>query len=445
MADGELYITDRTANTIGGREALDKIYERIGANAHIVVIGPNDSADDIEGLFNSAKNGALGWFSGVGALDNVIRQARETKMPMLMAFDLNGDKTYDIYSYKLADDKIEKFHLLPGDTLTVRQFMLGHEIGHKDGAPQTNFWNRWRNELESDQDGFKGLGPAATRSFQEGILAARAGNALGEMVPLALFKHEMPAQFAFLVDNPDFIHASTLGIFLEGEKSFPVDETHLNVSLDDFRRDVFERLYDNFVKNHSDFHLNVSVVETGNLPAFAQSLETFVNRQPDSIVRRYEDFINNINHTQDRINQATIQMSSLGDDQAQLRDNLRMQIYRDNSELRSEIPRTLNYMRESNPSLYKQFIVNEQFGAFLDQTKLIPFNPGETQPRQIMRPLLDVVRELDREGTFKDDPIQRRLVDYILKDSQNRPDFYGLSSEERVSGPSEPSSRLGPR
>lgn len=434
MTDGRIYISDKTAATFGGRERVEDMFRRVGNGGHIVVFGDQDTPQEVEQLFWEAKRGSMGIFSWVNQsnMDRVLNAANAPATPGLMKFDLNGDRQFDIYSFKDTPNLFQMgVPILPGDRATVREFLFSHEIGHRDSDRRNTFWDLWSNEVDADKDGFRGLGPRATREFQEGILAARAGNALGDMLAMQALKIEHRPTYNMLVDNPDFIHATVLGTFLDGEQGFEFSEGRLNLSLDNFREAVFGRLYDNHLARNPDFRLDISSISASDVNyTYDNSFRTFIQSKGGPVAERYEPFINNMQDLNNRQGELWTQYGALGDDQQAQKDAIYQQIQQAQEQVRIELQQALDFMRETNPSLYREHVINEYFGLFNKQAGLVDMKIGERTPMQfvasIQRPMLDTVLQLQREGAFADDPIQRRLTDYIVRDTQIRPEIYGF-------------------
>lgn len=432
MTDGRIYISDKTAESFGGRERVEQIFERVGSSGHVVVFGPQDTEQEVEALFWQAKRGSVGFFTRVSQddMDNVLRMARAPTIPMLMLYDLDRNGRYDVSSFKDSPELFDTVAaLLPGNRSTVREFLFAHEVGHSDGSRPTNFWDRWRGETEADQDAFRGLGGKATREFQEGILAARAGNTLGEMIITQELKNSARSSYDTLVDNPDFIHATVLGTFLEGEHRFEVTEQSLNTAIDDYRQKVFERMYDTQLARTPGFRLDISEISASDVNySYADSFRALVAEQSPEIARRYEQFTSNMNDLDARQTALWEQYGKLSDTQQAEKDAVYRQIQGAQEELKVELQQGLNFMREANPALYRELIVSEYFGLFNSQTGMVDLERGERTPQQffadIQRNMYETVRQLRAEGAFANDPIQKRLSDYIERDAQLRPELY---------------------
>lgn len=453
VADGRLYISDKTAESYGGRQQAEEVFRRVGNSGHIVVYGPDDSKEDVEKLFWQAKRGSLGFFSWVSQkdMDTVLQMSRDTPMPALMMFDLNRDGKVDIGSYNDKESHHKAFQAaFPGDPLTVRQFTLGHEIGHFDGHKPDDFWRRWQNERDSDIEGFEGIGAKGTREFREGILAARAGNAIGDMIAMQDVKNSDRSTHSMLVNNPEFIHTSVLGIFLQGEEGFEVTQDSLNSSLDRFRDQVLGRIYDQHLAQNPRFRLDLTSVTASDVDYFYESKFTeFVARHGPAVQGRYEPFTNNLKELNDKVDKLWEEYTALGDDPEKRKDGVYEKIQQTKEAMKVELQQALDFMRETDPKLYRQHIVDEYFGLFNRQAGVYNLEIGDRTPeafiKDIHRPTLKIIQDLRAEGAFADDPIQKRLSDYMIRDSQIRPELYGLGPSDRVSGPSAPTSLIGPR
>lgn len=443
MADGRIYISDKTAESFGGRERVEEIFERVGNGGNIVVFGSQDTPEDVESLFWQAKRGSVGFFSWVSqdTMDQVLEIANTPAVPVLMVFDINKDGKFDISSFRDTPELFDKgVDILPGDRQTVREFLFAHELGHADLIYPKTFWDRWRNETNADQDGFRGLGEKATHTFQEGILAARAGNALGDMIALQELKLDSRSTYNLMVDNPEFIHTTVLGTFLQGEEAFTVTESGLNGSLDSFRDRVFGRLYDNQMAKTPNFRLDITSIETSDVNYYYQrSFEKLVEQQEPVAAGRYEQFISNMKDIDDRQDRLWEQYRELEDDQQDRKDAIYAQITGLQEEMKVELQQGLDFMRETNPDLYRQHIISEYFGLFNRQTGMVNLEVGDREPKtfiaDIQRPMLDAVLQLRAEGAFTNDPVQKRLTDYIVRDAALRPDFYGLEKSPAATAP----------
>jgi len=440
---GRLYISDKTAATFGGRERVEEIFQRIGSNGHVVVFGENDSPQEVEALFWQAKRGSVGFFTWLNQSDmnTIVEKANSVPIPALMSFDINGDKRFDIYSFKDTEQLFTgELQILPGDRATVREFLFAHEIGHAEGSIPNTFWDRWRSETKSDQDGFRGLGSRATPQFQEGILAARAGNALGDMIALQEMKLDHRSIYSQLVRNPEFIHSTVLGTFLPGEQRFEVTQQSLNTSLDSFREAVLGRLYDNQMARTPDFKLDISSISTSDVDSYYEdSFRNMIGKQSEAVAARYEPFITNLNDLNDRQDRLWQQYHALGEGNQAQKDILYQQIVGLKEQMKVELQQGLDFMRETNPELYRQLIVSEYFGLFNRQAGMIDMELGEKSPQQfiagLQKSMLDVVLQLRSEGAFANDPIQKRLTDYMARDAQLRPEFYGMASQPSLTEP----------
>ncbi|MCB1592377.1 MAG: hypothetical protein KDI90_08000, partial [Alphaproteobacteria bacterium] len=102
MTDGRIYISDKTAESFGGRERVEEIFERVGNGGNIVVFGSQDTPEDVESLFWQAKRGSVGFFSWVSqdTMDQVLEIANTPAVPVLMVFDINKDGKFDVSSFR---------------------------------------------------------------------------------------------------------------------------------------------------------------------------------------------------------------------------------------------------------------------------------------------------------------------------------------------------------
>lgn len=436
MTDGRVYISDKTAESFGGREHVEEMFRRVGNGGHVVVFGEQDTPQEVERLFWEAKNNSMGFFNWIGQdkIDRALQAAHSPPIPALMSYDFNGDGRRDVFSFKNTERLFELgVPTLPGDPAAVREFLFSHEIGHVDSHSQNSFWDRWRNEVDADKDGFQGMGPRATGAFQEGILAARAGNALGDMIAMQEMKIDSRSTYNMLVDNPEFIHTSVLGIYLPGEQPLQFSEQRLNLSLDNFRDSVLGRLYDNHLAQNPNFRLDISSISASDANyTYENSFRAFIESKGGPVAERYEPFINNLQDLNNRQGDLWTQYNALSDDQQAQKDAIYEQIKEAQEQVKVELQQALDYMRETNPSLYREHIVGEYFGLFNRQAGLFNMELGQRTPEQfvagIQKPMLDVVMQLRREGAFADDPIQKRLTDYMARDAQIRPEYYGLAA-----------------
>lgn len=438
MTEGRIYISDKTAESFGGRERVEEMFRRVGNGGHIVVFGEQDTPQEVARLLREAKDNSMGFFNWIGQdkLDRALAAANSPIVPALMSYDFNGDGRKDIFSFRNTERLFELgVPTLPGDPAAVREFLFSHEIGHVDSHNLSSFWDRWRNEVDADQDGFRGMGPRATREFQEGILAARAGNTLGDMIIMQELKIDSRSTFNILVDNPEFIHASVLGTFLPGEQPLEFNAQRLNLSLDNFRDAVLGRLYDNHVARNPNFRLDISSVSANDANyTYVNSFRSFIESKGGPVAERYQPFIDNMQELSDRQGQLWERYRLLGDDQQAQKDAIFEQIEQTQEQVKVELQQALDFMRETNPTLYREHIVGEYFGLFNRQAGIIDVELGQRTPQQfiagVQKPMLDVVIQLRREGAFADDPIQRRLTDYIARDAEIRPSYYGLEASQ---------------
>ena len=141
----------------------------------------------------------------------------------------------------------------------------------------------------------------------------------------------------------------------------------------------------------------------------------------------------------DRQDRLWEQYRELEDDQQDRKDAIYAQITGLQEEMKVELQQGLDFMRETNPDLYRQHIISEYFGLFNRQTGMVNLEFGDREPKtfiaDIQRPMLDAVLQLRAEGAFTNDPVQKRLTDYIVRDAALRPDFYGLEKSPAATAP----------
>ncbi len=410
---------------MGGREHVQAIYDRVGDGGHIVIHSPLDSEEEVIFLFQQAQ---------IFNSDPILRRAEEVQQafsdthrqtsPSMVFADLDGDGDNDVASYRYLPEYFENNEIgFPGDPNLVRDFVTGHELGHESHNShlgERTFWQRWQNERNADQDGFRGMGDDATVEFQRGILAARAGNMLPYM-----FDHTIGYGTPHVSHNANhaFIHASVLGIFLPGEVPYEITEEGLNASLTDFRATVAGRIHDNYARQNPDFELDVSSMSDPatriSIYKGATTLNAFLEQQPPDIAARYEQFGQNMSDLSEQIGKFENMYRTTSGNEA-MGHYIDLNIQALENEMRSEFQQALNFMQDTDPALLQRYLAEHHPEIILEQTA------SEMGTLHVMdtAQMAQIVMQLRDEGAFDDDPIQRRLVDYIEIDMETRPHHY---------------------
>ena len=455
MPEGRLYMTDATAEAMGGREHVEAIYERVGDGGQIIIHGPADSREQIAFLFFQARlsSGADPFMIDPEQMDEFIDEAMSKTKPSFYSMDIDGDGTFDIASYRFIPERFEAdtwWKTFPGDSPEqVRDFITGHEFGHRKmrAINSNDFWSVWQSETDADQDSFRGMGESATIEFQRSILAARAGNALH------LLGERMALGFEDYSDNMHFKHASVLGTFLPGEFPYTVTEANLRASLNEFHELISAKIHDNYVEQNPNFEIDISGLskvfigvddmrDLEEIEEEARTFTRFVGQQNPEIAAFYGEFrqnLNNLLEQQRAIERLTDNFTeSAGSvvrtsepewigDMELLLSTRSIPVM---EQMASEYHQALSFMRDTHPEMFRDYIAQNHPDLITRQTGVLDpelFSAGQFDLEVFHgnnARLAQIVLQLRDEGAFDDNPIQRRLADYIEIDMQVRPRFY---------------------
>lgn len=423
--EGRVYITDATAEAMGGREHVQAIYDRVGDGGHIVIHSPLDTEEQVEFLFWHAQLSVDPFRRDPEELRQAVVNAHLPLSPSMVFGDLDGDGQYDVASYRYIPGYFDEgnTYSFPGDHDLVRDFVTGHEMGHQSHNShlgENTFWQRWQNERNADQDGFRGMGDNATIEFQRGILAARAGNMLPHM-----FKSSYNSFLPNTSENANhaFTHSSVLGIFLPGEEGYEVTQEGLNTSLSDFRAKVAGAIHDNHAAQNPDFALDVSELSrwesTVSIYNFQETFNAFIENQAPETAARYEQFGKNLRDLSDQLTRFESMYQTAGDNEA-MQKFVSVNIRILETQMRTEFQEAINFMQETDPELLQRYIAEHHPEIILEQTA------PETGSLNILdqAEMAQIVLKLRDEGAFDNDPIQMRLANYIEIDMQTRPHLY---------------------
>lgn len=433
MPEGRIYMTDTTAEALGGREHVEAIYERIGDGGHIVIHSPLDTEEQVEFLFLQAQifSGADPLLVEEGEIADMIESAHDADSPSFRSFNIDNRGPIDIGSYRYLPEYFEAETLaFPGNVELVRDFITAHELGHykPNGRGGDDFWHVWQSETNADQDAFRGMGESATLEFQRSILAARAGNAL----------HLHGVKLAFgsgdYIDNQPFVHASVLGTFLPGETPYEITEERLNNAINGFREQIAIKIHDNHVAQNPDYELDISILsdaplDRDDVESNIARFNNFLEEQDFVTASLYAQFRQNLNtlsgqmQTLDRFYEITGNDDMAFGNIDGIEDG---HLFPMMEQTNAEYQQALSFMRETQPELFREYIAQNHPDLITTQTGFIS-EDGPVNFYDNNRRLGEVVMQLHEEGAFDDDPIQKRLADYIAIDMEIRPNLYNAN------------------
>lgn len=424
-------MSDATAEALGGREHVEQMYERIGDGGHIVIHSPADSEEQIALLFNMAKtfSGADPFLIDENDVRRAIIRAHSADSPSFRSTDLDGDGSFDIGSYRYLPEYFEPDLLhFPGSKEQVRDFITAHELGHRSHAGGTGFWDVWQSETDADQDAFLGMGDSATTEFQRGILATRAGDVLSLVLYKEIMNNRNSRSFGEdpYVQNEAYKHASVLGTFLPGETPYEITEAGLNASLTDFTAKITERMRDNHIAENPDFEIDISAIsESADMQQSAASLNSFVEGKGFLIASMYGQFMENIEDLEKQLGSLDFlrQMTLGSEAMADFRDSAENEIY---DQMQTEYQQALTFMRDTSPEMFQEYILANHPDAMVRQTD---FRGDDFDMIRDRTRMAEIVLQLRDEGAFDDDPVQKRLADYIEIDMGIRPHRYAAPEE----------------
>lgn len=426
MPEGRLYMTDATAEALGGREHVEQMYERIGDGGHIVIHSPLDSEEQVAFLFYMARifSGADPFLQDSEKMPQVIEKAHAIDRPSFYYVDLDGNGTIDIGSYRYIPEYFNADTLIfPGEAELVRDFITAHELGHHktQGRGGDEFRHIWRSETNADQDAFRGLGERATPEFQRNILAARAGNAL----------HLHAIRMTYGTDrgeNESFVHASVLGTFLPGEEPYEITDENVITAIDDFRAQIALKIQDNHAEENPGFEIDLSGLSTTRITQgdTLSNFSSFLEEKGPITQALYADFQQNLDDLSNQIG-ALENMAEMIPDNMAVADFERIISGPLYYQMKTEYLEALNFMRETNPEMFREYIAQNHSDLITAQTGFRPTGGNFEYDFQASNARMsEIVLQLDAEGAFDDNPVQRRLVDYIKIDMENRPELYAV-------------------
>lgn len=474
MGEGKIYMTDATAEAMGGREHVEGIYERVGDGGHIVIHSPTDSREQVEFLFRIAAmhSNADPILTDEESIDNFVDKAMSFDDPLFYSMDLDGDGTFDLASYRYLPERFEAdtwWRTFPGDSPElVRDFITAHEFGHKKmrGIDSGDFWSVWQSETDADQDAFRGMGERATVDFQMEILAARAGNALH------LFGEGLATGSEYFQSNMSFKHASVLNTFLPFELPYSVTEETLTASVTEFRELIVAKMHDNHATQNPDFEIDISGLselfigvdnmrDLADIEQDVMNFKRFIEQKDPITAGVYSQFQSNLDTLFDQVTTLNKMKDFFdGNDAAFVEfgnTEQRSLSYRPSDsdvipiieQITAEYHEALSFMRDTHPEMFRAYIAQNHSDLITEQTGVVNedlysdtgylnlevFHENNAQLAQIVLQLRD-------EGAFDDDPIQKRLADYIEIDMDVRPVLYEQNRDPSISAndiPSEPS------
>jgi len=432
----KIFMTDETAEFFGGREMVQTIYDRVGDGGTIILVGPNDSEADIANLAQAAYSS-----SGEGGeikpyqLSRILNETNGFgRHGSYRSADLDSDGEYDVrVAYPIIPDGIGASPEFEQD---YRLHVLAHELGHHDPertSPEhdmTTIAEVLESEIDADQDAIRALDGIASEGFAENLLALRAGNTLGSIIASETARSSFPIIDERILDVEGrnleaFTHTTTAGITLENEAPINSTTTETLNSLREFKGEILGRIYDNEMEKNPDFEIDFSDVDTSR---FALDMIIFAGTIPKEYPEAVEDltpFVDNIGRGAEGILAASGVAGMMGVHSEELNRALEQA----DDQLKQEVNIMLAFMKDKYPDMHRDFMLENGMGSLMQQNGM--YNPAEyenatEQERRIAvtAPAYAAMRELNAEGAFDDDPIQKRLADYAEQDAQNRPFIY---------------------
>jgi len=223
-----------------------------------------------------------------------------------------------------------------------------------------------------------------------------------------------------------FVHASVLGTFLPGEEPYEITEEGITSAVDDFQEKIALKMQDNHAAQNPGFEIDISGLSTTPITQgdTLSNFSSFLEDKGPITQAMYADFQKNLDDLSNQI-EALENMTNMMPDSMAVADFEGVMSGPLYDQMKTEYLEALNFMRDTQPEMFHEYIAQNHPDLIAEQTGFAPTEDNDRPNYQEQTAqMAQIVMQLDAEGAFDDDPVQRRLVDYIKIDMESRPEMY---------------------